>query len=111
MLYSIFLIGLFLLIVESVLVCLSSLDVFALHMVKRRCATHILMNCVDEGTVKDIVLGTVVVETSWGEHVCQVLVLVFEHKQWTSFADCLRGRVILYGSVADGGRRHLTLRA
>ena len=32
------------------------------------------MSCIQEGTVRNIVLGTVVVETSWGENMCQVLV-------------------------------------
>ena len=57
---------------ESVRACLSSSDVHALHVVKRGCTRHVSKSCIVEGTVRNIVVGTVVVETWWEEDVCQV---------------------------------------
>ena len=53
--------------------CFASADVYALQVVKPGCTMDISMSCIDEGTVRNIVLGTVVVETSWEEDFCQVL--------------------------------------
>ena len=65
--------GFLLLVVESVRAYITSSDVYGLHVVKRGCATHVSMICTHQGTVRNIVLGTVVVETTWEEKVCQVL--------------------------------------
>ena len=83
MFYNIILYGLFPLVVESVWAWLSSSDVYALHVVKRRCTTHILMSCIDERSVRNIAMGTVVVETSREKDVCQVL--QNWHSWWNTF--------------------------
>ena len=70
---------------QSVQACLSISDVYALHMVKRGCTMHVSMSCLDKRTVRNIVLGTFVVEALWEEDVCQVLA------NWRSLSNTING--------------------
>ena len=92
---SFILYGLFPLVVESVWACFSSSDLYALHVhvVKRGCTTHILMSCFDEGSVRNIAMGTVVVETSREKDVCQVLA------NWHSWSNTICGPRVLVVEV------------
>ena len=77
--------GLFPPVMEIVRACLPSADVYALHVVKRGCTRHVSTSCIDEGTVRKLVLGTVVVQTSWEEEVYQVL------PNWHSCSNTING--------------------
>ena len=81
--------GLFPLVGESVRACLSKSDVYAFHVVERECTTHVSINCIEEGTVRIIVLGTVAFETSWEEDVSQVLT------SWHACSNTINGPRVL----------------
>ena len=79
------------LIVESMRACLSSSGVYALLVVKQGCTVLVLISCIDEGTVRNIVRGTVLFETSWEEDVCQVLA---NHLSWSNTINGPRACVV-----------------
>ena len=58
---------------------------YALHLVRRGCTTHVSMSCIDVTNNQNSVLGTVVVVTSWEEDVCQVLA------NWHSCSNTITG--------------------
>ena len=86
--------GVFPLFVESVRAFLSSSDMYALHMVKWGSTTPISVSCIEEATIRNIVLGTVVVARSWDEDVCELLA------NWHSCFNTINGpRVLVVDKV------------